>query len=178
MTTHDRLPVPGIPHPPRQRSATRSWNRFRLPISEETSAGGLCVRVDRGIPFVAVIARRGRNGKLEWCLPKGHLENGETAVEAARREIEEEAGVRGEPIQRLCTIDYWFSSPRSRVHKTVHHYLFEYVGGEITVDNDPDQEAEEAAWVPLRAALTKLAYPNERRVVQVALELLYQGSQR
>ncbi len=134
------------------------------------------MRVVDGLPYAAVIARRNRSGKLEWCLPKGHLEAGESAVEAARREIEEEAGVRGDPIQALCTIDYWFSSPRSRIHKTVHHFLFEYESGTITVENDPDKEAEEAAWMPLHSALTKLAYPNERRVVQVALELLYEGT--
>lgn len=152
----------------------RTWARFRQPVREETSAGGLCVKVENGVPYVAVIARRGRSGKLEWCLPKGHLEVGESAAQAAQREIEEEAGVRGEPIQRLCTIDYWFSSPRFRVHKTVHHFLFEYVGGKITVENDPDQEAEQAAWLPLHTAVEKLAYPNERRVVQVALDLLYE----
>lgn len=175
MTTHDRAPIPGVPRPPKNRRPARSWSRFRLPIREETSAGGLCLRVSAGLPYVAVIARRNRAGKLEWCLPKGHLEAGEKAVEAAQREIEEEAGVRGKPIQRLCTIDYWFSSPRSRIHKTVHHFLFEYVSGQITVENDPDQEAEEAAWMPLHSAAKKLAYPNERRVVQVALELLYEG---
>ncbi len=174
MTTHDRAPRPGIPRPPRTRVSTRNWVRFRLPVRKETSAGGLCVKVEDGTPYVAVIARRGRNGKLEWCLPKGHLEAGEAAVEAAQREIEEEAGVFGEPIQHLCTIDYWFSSPRFRIHKTVHHFLFEYVDGKITVENDPDQEAELADWLPLHAAATKLAYPNERRVVQVALELLYE----
>lgn len=175
MSTRDQLTAPGVPRPPRKRPTARGWGRLRLPVEEETSAGGLCLRVEGGVPYVAIIARRSRGGKLEWCLPKGHLESGESAVQAAEREIEEESGVRGVPIQRLCTIDYWFSSSRARIHKTVHHYLFEYTGGEITVENDPDQEAEVAAWVPLREAEKKLAYPNERRVVQVALELLYQG---
>lgn len=55
--------------------------------------------------------------------------------------------VTGRVIRLLCTIDYWFSGPRARIHKTVHHFLLEYIEGEITVENDPDQEAEDAALV-------------------------------
>lgn len=131
------------------------------------------MRVIDGHPYVAVIARRNRAGRIEWCLPKGHLEGEETPAEAARREIEEETGVRGNVVHRLCTIDYWFSAAGARIHKTVHHYLFEYVSGKITVENDPDQEAEDAAWFSLHEATTELAYPNERRVAAAALKLLY-----
>lgn len=131
------------------------------------------MRVVNGTPFMAVIARRNRAGKIEWCLPKGHLEGNETPAQAARREIAEEAGVTGRVISLLCTIDYWFSGPRARIHKTVHHFLLEYLEGEITVENDPDQEAEDAAWFSLDEAMGSLAYPNERRVVQAAIDLLY-----
>ena len=54
----------------------------------------------------------------------------------------------------------------------VHHYLLEATGGAITVDNDPDHEAEAAAWVPLDMVSKVLVYPNERKVVATALELL------
>ena len=37
-------------------------------------------------------------------------------------------------------------------------------------------EAEEAAWVPLRDVSRQLAYPNERRIVRIALDLLYRDS--
>lgn len=176
MSTHDRLSRPGVPRPPRRGNLARSWGISRqrhLPVHEETSAGGICVRVVDGTPYMAAIARRNRAGKMEWCLPKGHLEGRETAAQAARREVAEEAGVTGRVIRLLCTIDYWFSGPRARIHKTVHHFLLEYIEGEITVENDPDQEAEDAAWFALEAAVTLLAYPNERRVVQAAIDLLY-----
>lgn len=148
-----------------------------LPSVEEVSAGGLCVRVEDGVPYVAIIARRNRGGKKEWCLPKGHLEGGETASQAARREIAEETGVLGTVLAHLCTIDYWFSGPRNRVHKTVHHFLLEWVSGEVTVENDPDREAEEAAWFSLQEAANLLAYPNERRVIDIAIDLLYPESE-
>lgn len=145
----------------------------RLPAVHETSAGGLCIKVEDGLPFVAVILRRNRAGHLEVCLPKGHVESGETPAQAAVREVEEETGVRGEIICQLGTVDYWFSGSSTRIHKVVHHFLMEYIGGIMTVENDPDQEAEDAQWVPLLEAPLRLSYPNERRVVALAIELLY-----
>lgn len=139
---------------------------------DETSAGGLVVDVIDGEAVTVVIARRNRGGRLEWCLPKGHIEHGETPSQTAVREIFEETGIAGKPIIHLATIDYWFAASDRRVHKLVHHYLLEAIGGEITVLNDPDREAEEAAWVPLDAVASRLAYPNERRVVAAARELL------
>ncbi len=176
MSTDDRAANRGVPQPPPRRLVAPQWGRrpeTYLPSVKETSAGGICVRVSHGVPYVALIMRRNRYGEQEWCLPKGHIEMGESAVEAALREVEEETGVRGRPIQHLTTIDYWFTGPRTRIHKTVHHFLFEYVDGQITIEKDPDHEAEDAAWVRLTDALTQLAYPNERQVARIAHKLLY-----
>lgn len=130
--------------------------------------------VDRsaGSPRVAVIARVNRAGRLEWCLPKGHLEGAETPPEAAVREIEEETGIRGRVVGELGTIDYWFSVEGRRIHKTVHHYLLEATGGELTVDGDPDAEAVDVAWVAVEDLGTRLAFSNERRIASAALALL------
>ncbi|MDO5721702.1 MAG: NUDIX hydrolase [Actinomycetaceae bacterium] len=147
-----------------------------FPVVEETSAGGLVVKVVDGIPYVAVIARRNRSGRREWCLPKGHLEPSETAAQAAVREVAEETGITGHIVAPLASIEYWFSSYERRIHKTVHHYLMEFVSGEVTVEGDPDHEAEEAAWVALAEVSQILAYPNEKRVVDIALDLLYPKS--
>ena len=139
---------------------------------DETSAGGVTIDVIGGRAFVAVIARRNRGGRLEWCLPKGHLEGEETAPEAAVREIYEETGIKSNVLRHLATIDYWFAGTDRRVHKVVHHYLLEAVGGFLTVENDPDHEAEDVAWLTLEEAGRRLAYPNERRVIATARDIL------
>jgi 8-oxo-dGTP pyrophosphatase MutT (NUDIX family) len=143
-----------------------------LPVVEEVSAGGLVVDAIGGVAHAAVIARRNRGGRLEWCLPKGHLEPGETPAQAAVREISEETGIQGQVIRHLGSIDYWFVGEDNRVHKMVHHYLLSAQGGTLTAENDPDAEAEDAAWVPLDQLRERLAYPNERRLVQLARRLL------
>ena len=121
---------------------------------------------------MAVIARLNRAGRLEWCLPKGHLEGQETPEEAAVREIAEETGIRGRVLSSLGSIDYWFSVEDVRIHKTVHHYLLEATGGRLTIEDDPDAEAVDVAWVPFPELGTRLAFVNERRIARAAGELL------
>ncbi len=58
-----------------------------------------------------------------WSLPKGHIEQGETAEQTAIREVAEETGIHGGVLASLGSIDYWFVTEGRRVHKTVHHYL-------------------------------------------------------
>jgi 8-oxo-dGTP pyrophosphatase MutT (NUDIX family) len=140
----------------------------RLPAVEERSAGGIVVDVHEGVARIAVIARRNRAGKVEWCLPKGHRENGETLPQTAAREVAEETGIEGRVLTELGTIDYWFATGERRVHKFVHHYLLEATGGHLTIENDPDHEAIDVAWLPLREAHEHLTFPNERRIARQA----------
>jgi len=141
----------------------------RLRRVEETSAGGLVVDSASGGRRAALIARRDRRGRLVWSLPKGHVEAGETPEVTAVREIAEETGIAGRVVAPLGTIDFWFVAEGRRVHKTVHHYLLLAEGGELS---DEDIEVVEVAWVPLEQLAEKLAYDDERRLVDQVPRLL------
>lgn len=145
-----------------------------LPTVEEVSAGGIVVDTATPGMNVAIIARLNRGGRLEWCLPKGHPENQENNEEAAVREIEEETGIQGRVVTALGSIDYWFTVSGHRVHKTVHHFLLISTGGHLTIENDPDHEAVDVAWVPLADLGKKLSFPNERRIADLARQVLPQ----
>jgi ADP-ribose pyrophosphatase YjhB (NUDIX family) len=141
----------------------------RLARVDETSAGGLVVDRSGPVTRAALIARHDRRGRLVWSLPKGHLEGGETPEDAAVREVEEETGIRGTVLAPLGTIDFWFVADQRRVHKTVHHFLLEAEGGELS---DADVEVVEVAWVALADVPATLAYADERRLISLVGDLL------
>ncbi len=161
---HDSVPTPAIMARKREDGPVTfaSLDNRDLPVVREYSAGGLVFDdQDR----VAIIARHSRSGHLEWCLPKGHIEKDETPDETAVREIFEETGIKGEVIDSIATIDYWFTGDAQRIHKLVHHYALRMTGGYLTVEGDPDHEAEDATWVKFEDLTDVLSYPNERRIV-------------
>ena len=129
--------------------------------------------VDATQTMAAVIGRLDKRGTLLWSLPKGHIEAGETAQQAAEREVLEETGIQGSVLRSIGTIDYWFVVESRRVHKTVHHFLLSAIGGELS---DEDVEVTEVAWVPLAELDQRLAYADERKLVRRALRMVRSGA--
>ena len=140
---------------------------------DETSAGGLVL--DRPGPdaCAALIGRLDRRGRLLWSLPKGHVEAGETEEDTAVREVAEETGILGRVVGKLGTIDFWFVADGRRVHKTVHHFLLLAADPVDGLElSDEDVEVSEVAWVPLAEVPSRLAYADERRLLDRVPELL------
>jgi len=169
-------PKPAVPPAADAELADRTRQRrrsaARLRTVHETSAGGLVIDdIDRPHheQMAALIGRVDRRGRILWSLPKGHIEQGETAEQTAIREVAEETGIHGHVLAALGSIDYWFVTEGRRVHKTVHHYLLRFSGGQLC---DEDVEVAEVAWVPVAELPDKLAYADERRLARVAHELI------
>ena len=115
------------------------------------AAGGIVLR--RGItPLIAVVRLRKRN---EWVLPKGKLDDGETARDAALREVVEETGHEVTVHEFLGTLVYE-SGGRS---KAVHYWRME-TNGEQVYELMEDVKAVE--WLPLDAAVERLSRAYER----------------
>jgi len=122
--------------------------------------------------LVALMARFNRGGKLEWCIPKGHLEQDETSEQAAIREVFEETGLEAEILQHLGEVNYQFIQDGAKISKTVHVYLMQQTGGELSFDKDPHKEASELEWVQVSELLARLSHGNEKRIAKVAIELI------
>ena len=134
----------------------------------ELSAGGVVVR--DGKVVVIVPTRRAADGSSVLCLPKGHLDPGETAQQAAAREVREETGVEAELVGDLGEVRYWYRRAGRSVPKSVAFFLFRYLSGDTA---DHDQEVEEARWMDLDEAQAALSYDGEREMVaraRVALD--------
>jgi ADP-ribose pyrophosphatase YjhB (NUDIX family) len=121
------------------------------------SAGGVVLN-KRG--QVLVVNQRGRS----WSLPKGHIEAGEDLLDAARREIYEESGLRDlKYVKTLGTYE------RARIGrdggengsewKKLTFFLFE-ADGEVLKPVDPDNP--EARWVDRDQVAALLTHPKDR----------------
>ncbi len=151
--------------PPKSMQAKRPRG-FGAQGAQELSAGGVVVH--DGKVLVIVPTRRAADGSLVLGLPKGHLDEGETVVQAATREVREETGVTAEPIGELGEVRYWYVRNGRRVAKSVFFFLFHYVSGDLA---DHDHEVLEARWMGFAEAQIALSYPGERDMVTRALAL-------
>jgi 8-oxo-dGTP pyrophosphatase MutT (NUDIX family) len=155
----------------------------------EISAGGVVLRKMRGRWFLAIIEphmerpkkaakKTTRPGKSPApairALPKGAIDEGETAEQAALREVNEETGVQADVIAKLIDIKYVYVrnwGDQARVFKIVSFYLLMYRSGRLgNISPEMRVEVEKAFWLPLENAITVLSYKGERDVVKAALE--------
>jgi 8-oxo-dGTP pyrophosphatase MutT (NUDIX family) len=135
------------------------------------SAGGVVLAEPRPDAPVALVAHRSARGTLQWTLPKGAQEAGETVADTALREVREETGLDVELIGPLDTIDYWFvwAPEQTRYHKFVHYFLMRAVGGDFARH---DSEMEAAEWVARDEARQRMTFANERRLLDLVLGVL------
>jgi 8-oxo-dGTP pyrophosphatase MutT (NUDIX family) len=123
------------------------------------------------------VRHRGRaKPKTVLCLPKGLIDPGEKALDAALREVREETGLVAVPITKLGDSKYVYVrswSDGERVFKIVSFYLLQYESGRI--DNIADEmrvEVARARWVRLEEAPKLLAYRGEKQMARQALQYI------
>jgi 8-oxo-dGTP diphosphatase len=104
---------------------------------------------------VAVIHRPRYN---DWSLPKGKVDPGETAPVAAVREVLEETGHHCVLGRRLVSVSY----PIDSGVKKVYYWAARSTGGEFT----PGKEVDELIWLPVEAAMKKIDYAQDRKVLR------------
>ena len=120
-------------------------------------SGAIFFRLDAKEPQVLLITAK-RNPKA-WIFPKGHVEKGETPAEAALREAEEEAGVKGKVIGPVGVLEYRFMGVKARV---------DYFLAVLTRETGPPEDGRSRAWCGLEEALDKLSYKNTRKLLRNA----------
>ena len=121
-------------------------------------------RKNGDVAEVALVSVRG--GRF-WCLPKGLIDKGETPEVTAVREVREESGLCGKIIAKLGEIVYWYfiQDDNVKCRKTVHFYLMEYESGNT---DHHDAEVDEARWLPLDTALSRISFKGDKTILEKA----------
>jgi 8-oxo-dGTP pyrophosphatase MutT (NUDIX family) len=129
---------------------------------------GLWMEAQSG-EMVAEVALVGRSYSGIWALPKGTPQAGETIEQVAAREVQEETGLQVRLIGYVGSISYSFIRDQIRYYKQVRHFLFEAIGGDITLH---DHEYDRVEWFSLPEAYRCLTYQNEINILNQAEGLL------
>lgn len=131
----------------------------------EFSAGGIVVKKQgRGLKVLLIKDSYGR-----WTWPKGNIQKGESAEDAALREVAEEVGLENiQPLEKIGQTQYFYRLKGELIFKTVYVYLIEAKGNEkIEVQKE---EIEKGAWFAPQAALKKLEYKGAPQLLKKAID--------
>ena len=139
-------------------------------ILRETTAGGVVFRRNsKGEVEILLI----QDAKDRWTIPKGHIEEGETAQETARREIGEEAGLKDEEIiSWLGKIHFRYRRVDKLVLMTTQVYLVKALG-----DTDKIQKEEwmnGIKWFGFSDALDAIEYEDIGKLILLAMKKIRQ----
>jgi 8-oxo-dGTP pyrophosphatase MutT (NUDIX family) len=133
----------------------------------EKSAGGVVLRWLDDEPNVLLI----RDPYENWGLPKGHLEEGEDARQAAVREVAEETGLDHLEVgPEVETIEWFFRRRGVLIHKFCTFFLMRSTAGDAIPE--VGEGITECAWLPFSAALERITYENARGTLRRVQEML------
>jgi diadenosine hexaphosphate hydrolase (ATP-forming) len=106
---------------PRNSKPERSKSSIQE-VVRESEAGGVVYRITKHGKLQICLFQDARD---RWTIPKGHVEDGETAQEAAIREVGEEVGLRDiTPICWLGKVNFRYRRVNSLVLISMQTYLF------------------------------------------------------
>jgi 8-oxo-dGTP pyrophosphatase MutT (NUDIX family) len=157
------MPTFGTHHSEAAMSATRDRARPPLRKRRATAAGGVVLRHGEHGNEVALL---GRVNDGSWVFPKGTPTAGESLEETATREVREETGLDVRIVRPLGEMTYSFAAGGERVHKIVHFFLMEAIGGDPSLH---DEEYDEVRWVAVPEARRMLTFDTYRDVLDRAL---------
>ena len=115
------------------------------------------------------------HGNDYWNFPKGKLESGESNLEAALRELEEETGITKIEIVDGFTFryDYSFNAGSLRIKKLVKMFLAYYLGGDVVISD----EHKRFKWSTFDEAIAILKFENIKRQLREAESFLAKDNQ-
>lgn len=135
-------------------------------VVREPTAGGIIYRLNdkKAVEILLIQDSRGR-----WTIPKGHIEEGETARQTAEREIREETGLQEmKVLSWLGKINFRYRRGNSLVLMTTEIFLVQGLGKTNNVK--PEKWMKSLAWLPANDALEKIEYDDIGKLILLGLK--------
>lgn len=134
-------------------------------IVREPTAGGIVFRRgENGVEILLI-----QDAKDRWTIPKGHIEEGETAQQTARREIGEEAGLSQVDILGwLGKIHFRYRRIDKLVLMTTQIYLVRAKGD--TNDIQKEEWMNGIKWFSFQDALDAIEYEDIGKLMLLAMK--------
>ena len=132
---------------------------------EYAAAGGVIIDGDK-----MLVLRRPARGEIR--LPKGHIEEGETADVTALRETREETGLADlEIVASLGSQVVEFEYEGDQVRRTEYYYLMRARSNRQIKRPAKDATQFYPEWKSVAAAVEALTFPAEKEVAQKAVSI-------
>lgn len=159
--------------PPQFDKFKKYFNRKKSTIQEivrEPTAGGIVFRRDKegGVEILLI-----QDSKDRWTIPKGHIEEGETAQETAKREIGEEAGLTDtEVLGWLGKIHFRYRRLDKLVLMTTQIYLVRAIGDSNAIKKEEWMNG--IKWFKFNDALDAIEYEDIGKLMLMAMKRIRQ----
>jgi 8-oxo-dGTP diphosphatase len=122
------------------------------------AAGALLWRDNSDLSIEVALIHRPRY--QDWSLPKGKLEMGETALQCAYREVQEETGIRATFTRQLGTVEYEESGQEKRVKYWAAHCAL--TNSEFV----PNEEVDQLKWLSPNQALEQATHNSDKSIIE------------
>lgn len=140
-------------------------------VVREPTAGGIVYRrnAKNGIEILLI-----QDAKDRWTIPKGHIEEGETAKQTAEREIGEETGLQEMKVLNwLGKINFRYRRQQSLVLMTTEIFLVKALGDTDALQ--PEDWMNGIKWFSANEALDKIEYEDIGKIILLGLKKIRNG---
>jgi len=141
-------------------------------MPKEVSAGAVIFRMEHGVPYYLLLHYQSGH----WEFAKGHLEKGESDIEAAKREIKEETGIDDihilpgfkKSLKYFFRASYGLQGEAKKKAPWVFKLVVFYLAKTHTKDIQLSKEHIGFAWLPYQGALARLTFKNAKELLKAA----------